>query len=81
MADVTTPPAPNVGAMFERKIRLSRWAQLFERLWPRTWALLAVAALFLIVSLAGIWPRLPEVVHIGLLGVFGARRRSRPWCG
>ena len=72
MADVTTPPATNVGAMFERKIRLSRWAQLFERLWPRTWALLAVAALFLIVSLAGIWPRLPELAHIGLLGVFAA---------
>ena len=72
MADVTTPPAANVGAMFERKIRLSRWAQLFERLWPRTWALLAVAAAFLIVSLAGIWPRLPEIVHIGLLGVFAA---------
>ena len=70
MADVTTPPATDVGAVFERKIRLSRWAQLFERLWPRTWALLAVAALFLIVSLAGIWSRLPEIAHIGLLGVF-----------
>ena len=70
MADVTTTPATAGGAQFERKIRLSRWAQLFERLWPRTWALLAVAALFLIVSLAGLWPRLPEAVHIGLLGLF-----------
>jgi uncharacterized protein (TIGR02302 family) len=50
---------------------LSRWAQLFERLWPRTWALLAVIALFALVSLAGLWPRLPESGHYALLGLFG----------
>ena len=71
MAELTTPPPSSVGAMFERKIRLSRWAQLFERLWPRVWSLLAVGALFLIVSLAGIWPRLPEFGHYALLGAFG----------
>src|SRR5690606_23666401 len=71
MADLTTPPSANVAAAFERKIRLSRWAQLFERLWPRTWALLAVAALFVLVSLAGIWPRLSEAGHFVLLGAFG----------
>ncbi|MBN9260470.1 MAG: DUF4175 family protein, partial [Hyphomicrobium sp.] len=71
MADLTTPPRSTTAAVFERKIRLSRWAQLFERLWPRTWALLAVAALFVIVSLAGLWPRLPEAAHYTLLGAFG----------
>lgn len=71
MADLTTPPQTAVAAAFERKIRLSRWAQLFERLWPRTWALLAVAALFVLVSLAGLWPRMPETMHIVLLGTFG----------
>jgi uncharacterized protein (TIGR02302 family) len=58
-------------ATFERKIRLSRWAQLFERLWPRAWALLGIAALFVLVSLAGIWTYLPELAHVTLLGVFG----------
>lgn len=71
MAELTTPPRNSVGAIFERKIRLSRWAMLFERLWPRIWTLLAVAALFLIVSLAGVWPRLPEIGHMALLGAFG----------
>jgi uncharacterized protein (TIGR02302 family) len=71
MADLTTPPRSNTAAAFERKVRLSRWAQLFERLWPRAWALLAVAALFVLVSLAGLWPRLPESIHFALLGAFG----------
>ena len=71
MADQTTPLRSNPAASFERKIRLSRWAQLFERLWPRTWALLAVLALFVLVSLAGLWPRLPEIGHYALLAVFG----------
>ena len=71
MADQTTPLRSNPAASFERKIRLSRWAQLFERLWPRTWALLGVAALFVLVSLAGLWPRLPEIGHYALLAAFG----------
>ena len=70
MAEPTTPPRSNA-ATFERKIRLSRWAQLFERLWPRVWVLLAVAALFVLVSLAGLWSYLPESAHIALLGAFG----------
>ena len=71
MADLTTPPRSNIAAAFERKIRLSRWTQLFERLWPRTWALLTIAALFVLVSLAGLWPRLSEIGHFALLGAFG----------
>ena len=72
MADVTTPPATDAGALFERKIRLSRWAQLVRAaVAADLWRCSAVGALFLIVSLAGLWPRLPEPPH-GLLGVFVA---------
>ena len=32
---------------FERKVRLSKWALLFEQLWPRAWLLLGLAGLFI----------------------------------
>jgi uncharacterized protein (TIGR02302 family) len=56
---------------FERKVRLSAWAMLFEQLWPRAWLVLASVGLFLALSLAGVWPRLPETPHKLLLGLFG----------
>ncbi len=56
---------------FERKVRLARLALLFERAWPRLWILLAIAAVFICVSWLGLWPGLPQVWHIGLLGIFG----------
>jgi uncharacterized protein (TIGR02302 family) len=56
---------------FERKVRLSTWALFFERLWPRAWLLLAAAGLFIALSLAGVWPRLPETPHKVLLALFG----------
>ena len=56
---------------FERKVRLSKWALLFEQLWPRAWLLLGLAGLFIAVSLAGLWPRLPELPHKIVLGLFG----------
>ena len=40
--------------MFERKVRLSRWALQFEKLWPRLWALIGLSLLFIAVSLAGV---------------------------
>src|SRR3990167_5795604 len=55
---------------FARKVRASRWALLFERLWPRLWLILGVAGLFLIVSLLGVWPLLPDTLHVALLGAF-----------
>jgi uncharacterized protein (TIGR02302 family) len=57
-------------ATFERKVRFSRWALLFERLWPRLWALLAVGLLFILVSLAGLWTQLGEAAHTVALGLF-----------
>jgi len=61
--------APN--AEFERKVRLSRTALFIERVWPRIWALGLLVALFVLVSLAGLWSHLPEWAHLVLLGVFG----------
>jgi len=48
---------------FERKIAASKWALLFEQLWPRLWIILGVVALFVLVSLAGVWPMLGDTGH------------------
>lgn len=56
---------------FERKVLLSKLALLFEQIWPRAWLLLGIAGLFILVSLAGLWPRLPELQHKIVLGLFG----------
>jgi uncharacterized protein (TIGR02302 family) len=56
---------------FERKVLLSKWALLFEQVWPRAWLILGLAGLFIAVSLAGLWPRLPELPHKIILGLFG----------
>ena len=66
MAEPQAPP----DATFARKVRASRITLYFERLWPRLWLILAVAGLFLLVSLLGIWPLLPQPAHIALLSVF-----------
>src|SRR6056297_2679045 len=55
---------------FRAKVSRSRWAVWFERVWPRAWAPIGVAALFLFVSLLGIWPLIPEAVHLAGLAVF-----------
>ena len=62
---------------FERKVFLSKLALLFEQIWPRAWLLIGIAGLFILVYLAGIWPRLPELPHKVVLGLFGADRRVR----
>ena len=64
-------PATAIERVFERKIRLSKWALLFEQLWPRAWIVLGLAGLFIGASLAGLWPRLPELPHKIVLGLFG----------
>ena len=56
----------------ERKIGWSRFAIFVERVWPRLWLPLAVALIFLITSLAGVWPLLPANAHMIALGLFGA---------
>jgi hypothetical protein len=65
----TSPSA--LERVFERKVRLSQWALQFERLWPRAWMLLGLAGLFIAVSMAGLWPLLPELPHKVVLALFG----------
>src|SRR5689334_1509363 len=70
MAPINTPRSA-LERTFERKVTLSRWALLFEQLWPRAWVILGLAGLFVAVSLLGLWARLGEVSHKIVLGVFG----------
>ena len=73
MADGSIPGSGSGSAFeqaFERKVRLSSWALFFEALWPRVWAAIGVVALFLAVSLAGLWPRLPLLAHQLVLVLF-----------
>ncbi len=58
-----TVPENPVERAFARKVLLSTWALFFERLWPRLWILLGLIAIFTAVSLAGIWPMIPHVLH------------------
>jgi uncharacterized protein (TIGR02302 family) len=62
---------PGQQAAFKRKVLLSKWTLLFEQIWPRAWLMLGLAGLFIAVSLAGLWPRLPELTHKIVLGLFG----------
>lgn len=71
MADADpNPPKSAPNATFARKVRLSTWALVFERLWPRLWLFLGLVALFALLSLAGLWPHLPELAHQAVLGLF-----------
>jgi uncharacterized protein (TIGR02302 family) len=56
---------------FERKVGWSRVALFFERLWPRIWLVIAVVGLFLLASLADLWPQLTSATHQLALGLFG----------
>jgi len=71
--------ASPLDAKFARKVRFSRWALLFERLWPRVWLLLGLAGVFLLVSLAGLWPLLSDPVHYALLGAFAVAGIAALW--
>mgnify|MGYP002084608811 CR=1 FL=1 len=60
-----------VNPALERKVRVSQYALLFEQVWPRIWALIALIAIFFAVSWAGLWPALPELAHKLVLALFG----------
>ncbi|MFV0367849.1 MAG: TIGR02302 family protein [Hyphomicrobiaceae bacterium] len=61
----------HVERAFERKVRRSSWALLFERMWPRLWLLIGIATLFAVLSVLGVWPHLGDMAHYGVLGGFG----------
>ncbi|MCK9912568.1 DUF4175 domain-containing protein, partial [Microbacteriaceae bacterium K1510] len=68
---MTEPKAASpIDSKFARKVRASRWALLFERLWPRVWVILGLVGLFLLVSLAGLWPLLSDPLHYFALAAF-----------
>ncbi|MFA5901099.1 MAG: DUF4175 family protein, partial [Hyphomicrobium sp.] len=68
---MTDPKAASpLDAKFARKVRASRWALLFERLWPRIWLILGLVGLFLLFSLAGLWPLLSDPLHYLALAAF-----------
>jgi uncharacterized protein (TIGR02302 family) len=54
----------------ERKIQRSKWMLFLERLWPRVWVVLAVAAAFVGFSMIGAWPMLGALTHKAMLAVF-----------
>lgn len=68
---MTEPKAATpIDSKFARKVRASRWALLFERLWPRIWVILGLVGLFLLASLAGLWPLLSDPLHYLALAAF-----------
>lgn len=69
MPEPKAAPA-TLDSAFARKVRASRWALLFERLWPRLWVIIGLAGIFILVSLAGVWPLLSDVAHVALLAIF-----------
>lgn len=66
-----TPP-PFINRAFERKVDRARWAGMFEQLWLRVWIIAIVAAVFTLVSMAGLWEQLSKPVHIAALVLFAA---------
>lgn len=62
--------SPAVQRAFARKVRFSKWALFFERLWPRLWLLIGLAALFIGLSFAGLWPNLSPMLHQAILAAF-----------
>ena len=71
-----TAPAANSttasGTPFATRLRLARLALLWEAVWPACWPAFAVLALFLVLALFDLLPRLPSLVHAAILLVSGA---------
>ena len=72
MPTPSSTASPGLDPILERKVRWSRAALLLERMWPRVWALAALVGVFILLSLAGVWTELPELVHKLCLVAFGA---------
>ena len=69
--DKPLTPKDDASRAFERKVRRTQLAAMFEAAWLRLWLLLALAAAFLVISYAGLWETLPRAAHVALLGSFG----------
>ncbi len=71
-APITAAEAPAIQRAFARKVRLSKFALFFERLWPRLWLLIGLAALFAALSFLGVWPHLATLTHQIIMAGFAA---------
>lgn len=54
----------------ERKIERSVWMLFLERMWPRVWLILALAAGFVGLSMIGAWQMFGPLAHKAMLGAF-----------
>ncbi|MDX2308924.1 MAG: TIGR02302 family protein [Hyphomicrobium sp.] len=63
--------APRTVKVLEGKIFRARLAMVAEAVWRRMWILFGLAGLFVLVSLAGLWPLLDPWTHRISLGLFG----------
>src|SRR5207237_2175097 len=55
------------GGRFAMRLRLARFALLWERVWPPCWPALAALGTFLILGLFDLLPNLPGLLHAALL--------------
>lgn len=65
-----TAKAEAAHLLLARALRRARLTLLWERVWPGLAAMLAVGALFLALSFAGLWQELPALGRMVGLGVF-----------
>lgn len=63
-------PDSQLSRSFARKVKLSTLALFFERLWPRLWLLVGLAALLAVLSLSGTFLTLSSAVHTAVMAVF-----------
>jgi uncharacterized protein (TIGR02302 family) len=61
----------SLAQQLDRKVHRARLVLLLDRLWPALWLPAGVVGVFLLVSLFGLWPRLPFEIHRGVLWAFG----------
>ena len=71
-SDQTSVQSPVPNPAFEAKIRKARWAVVAEQAWLRVWVLFAIAAIFLVLSIASVWALLDPTVHKIVLALFAA---------
>ncbi|MGA7118019.1 MAG: DUF4175 family protein, partial [Hyphomicrobium sp.] len=69
-APQTPAQSPTQNPAFEAKIRRARWAVVAEQAWLRIWVLFAIAAVFLLMSMIGVWSLVDTLTHKILLALF-----------
>src|SRR6202023_2615234 len=60
------------GGRFAMRLRLARFALLWERVWPPCWPALAALGAFFVLGLFDILPSVPGLLHAAILIGLGA---------